>query len=201
MKNMNKNKDSEKKFSEENNNLNKEEENNTQNKSKTENSNNKKEKSPEKMIIKIDDDTKQKLLEEEKKPKIKIFNNKKNNDICSELLKSTMDKEKELIVIPYAKEKQKVNKTLNTIGTAHGISYPTCSVIKGTPNIDKKYLSIIRTDDKKENKKKKNNTFKSDAKNIKKEYKAEINLDNNNIIENNNLKEMLGNANNIQEFS
>ena len=201
MKNMNKNKDSEKKFSEENNNLNKEEENNTQNKSKTESSNNKKEKSPEKMIIKIDDDTKQKLLEEEKKPKIKIFNNKKNNDICSELLKSTMDKEKELIVIPYAKEKQKVNKTLNTIGTAHGISYPTCSVIKGTPNIDKKYLSIIRTDDKKENKKKKNNTFKSDTKNIKKEYKAEINLDNNNIIENNNLKEMLGNANNIQEFS
>ena len=40
------------------------------------------------------------------------------------------------------------------------------------------------------------------AKSSKKEFKAEINLDSNNndILDNNNLKEMLGNAKNIQEF-
>ena len=202
MKNKNKNKNTENKSQKEKNNLNREEENDTPDKLDAERSQNMKEETSEKMTIKIDEKINQELLKEEKKPKIKIFNNKKNNDICSELLKSTIDKEKELIIIPYAKEKQKINKTLNTIGNAHGISYPTCSVIKGIQNPDKNYLSIIRTDDKKGNKKKKKNNFNSNTKNSKKEFKAEIYLDSNNndILDNNNLKEMLGNAKNIQEF-
>ena len=151
-------------------------------------------KSTEKMTIKVDDNIGQEILKDEKKPKIKIFNNKKNNEICSELLKSTMNKEKELIIIPYAKEKQKINKTLNTIGNAHGISYPTCSVIKGILTEDKNYLAIIRDVDKKRNKKRKSKNIT----NIKKKSKAEINLDN--IMDNNNLKEMLTNADNIQDY-
>ena len=149
-------------------------------------------KSSQKMIIKIDEKIEKEL---EKKPKIKIFNNKKNNIICSELLKSTINQEKELILIPYAKEKQKINKTLNTIGNSHGISYPNCSVIKGTVPKDKNYLSIIRDDDKKINKKKKSKLFNKN----KKELLAEINLEDN-VMDNNNLKEMLGNAENIQDY-
>ena len=153
-------------------------------------------KSQEKMIIKIDENIQKEIeQEQEKRPKIKIFNNKKNNVICSELLKSTINQEKELILIPYAKEKQKINKTLNTIGNAHGISYPNCSVIKGILTKDKNYLTIIRDNDKKSNKKKRNKITSSN----KKEYIAEINLEDN-IIDNNNLKEMLGNAKNIKKF-
>ena len=153
-------------------------------------------KSQEKMIIKIDENIQKEIeQEQEKRPKIKIFNNKKNNVICSELLKSTINQEKELILIPYAKEKQKINKTLNTIGNAHGISYPNCSVIKGILTKDKNYLTIIRDNDKKSNKKKRNKITSSN----KKEYIAEINLEDN-IIDNNNLKEMLGNAKNIKNF-
>ena len=153
-------------------------------------------KSEEKMIIKIDENIQKEIeQEQEKKPKIKIFNNKKNNVICSELLKSTINQEKELILIPYAKEKQKINKTLNTIGNAHGISYPNCNVIKGFLTKDKNYLAIIRDDDKKINKKKKSKLMN----NNKKENIAEINLEDN-IIVNNNLKEMLGNAENTQDY-
>ena len=153
-------------------------------------------KSQEKMIIKIDENIQKEIeQEQEKRPKIKIFNNKKNNVICSELLKSTINQEKELILIPYAKEKQKINKTLNTIGNAHGISYPNCSVIKGILSKDKNYLAIIRDNDKKSDKKKRNKITSSN----KKEYIAEINLEDN-IIDNNNLKEMLGNAKNIKNF-
>ena len=155
--------------------------------------NSSKSKSPEKMIIKIDLDTQKEIEKEEKKAK-KIFNNKKNNGICSQLLRTSLNQEKELIMLPYAKEKQKVNKTINTIGNANGISYPTLSVIKGTTLSDKNYLYIIRNDDKKNKKKNKlmNNSNR-------KEYKAEINLDND-IIDDNNLKKMLGNAKNIQNF-
>jgi len=153
-------------------------------------------KSQEKMIIKIDENIQKEIeQEQEKRPKIKIFNNKKNNVICSELLKSTINQEKELILIPYAKEKQKINKTLNTIGNAHGISYPNCSVIKGILSKDKNYLAIIRDNDKKSDKKKRNKITSSN----KKEYIAEINLEDN-IMDNNNLKEMLGNAKNIKNF-
>ena len=151
-----------------------------------------KNKSPEKMVIKIDLDTQKEFEKEEKKSK-RIFNNKKNNGICSQLLRTSLNQEKELIMLPYAKEKQKINKTINTIGNANGISYPTCSVIKGIAQGDKNYLSIIRDDDKK--KKKKNKLMN----NNRKEYKAEINLDND-IIDDNNLKKMLGNAKNSQNF-
>ncbi len=173
---------------------NNEEENNVTNPSNVNKPKHSKVKSTEKMSIKVDDNIEQEILKDEKKPKIKIFNNKKNNEICSELLKSTMKKEKELIIIPYAKEKQKINKTLNTIGNAHGISYPTCSVIKGVLTKDKNYLAIIRDDDKKGNKKRKSKNMT----NIKKKSKAKINLDNN--IDNNNLKEMLTNEENIQDY-
>ena len=154
-------------------------------------------KSPEKMVITVDETIQKELEEKEeaKKPKIKIFNNKKNNGICSDLLKSAINQEKELIMMPYAKEKEKINKTLNTIGNAHGISYPTCSVINGILTQDKNYLAIIREDDRKKNKKKKNKLLS----NIRKEYIAEINLDNN-IVDDNNLKEMLGNVGNTQNY-
>ena len=153
-------------------------------------------KSPEKMVITVDEKIQKELEQEEaKKPKIKIFNNKKNNGICSDLLKSAINQEKELIMMPYAKEKEKINKTLNTIGNAHGISYPTCSVINGILTQDKNYLAIIREDDRKKNKKKKNKLLGG----IRKEYIAEINLDNN-IVDDNNLKEMLGNGGNTQDY-
>ena len=150
-------------------------------------------KSPEKMRIKVDENFQLELQKErEKKPKIKIFNNKKNNGICSELLKSTLNNEKELILLPYAKEKQKVFKTLNTIGNAHGISYPTCSVIKGSSLKDKIYLNIIRDD------KKKKRRIRKDLTIYKKNNKAEINLDN--ALESNNLKEMLGGKENVKDY-
>ena len=144
------------------------------------------------MRIKVDENFQLDLQKEkEKKPKIKIFNNKKNNGICSELLRSTLNNEKELILLPYAKEKQKVFKTLNTIGNAHGISYPTCSVIKGSSLKDKNYLTIIRDDKKKKR-------IKKDLANYKKNNKPEINLDN--ALESNKLKKMLGNKENIKDY-
>ena len=154
-------------------------------------------KSPEKMVITVDEKIQKELEEKEeaKKPKITIFKNKQNHGICSDLLKSAINQEKELIMMPYAKEKEKINKTLNTIGNAHGISYPTCSVINGILTQDKNYLAIIREDDRKKNKKKKNKLLS----NIRKEYIAEINLDNN-IVDDNNLKEMLGNVGNTQNY-
>ena len=150
-------------------------------------------KPPEKMRIKVDENFQLELQKEkEKKPKIKIFNNKKNNGICSELLKSTLINEKELILLPYAKEKQKVFKTLNTIGNAHGISYPTCSVIKGSSLKDKIYLNIIRDDNKKKRR------IRKDLTTYKKNNKAEINLGN--ALESNNLKEMLGGKENVKDY-
>ena len=60
--------------------------------------------------------------------KIKIFNNKKNNDICSDLLKTVKNNEKKLIIFPYAREKQKINKTIHTIGNSNGVTYPKTSI-------------------------------------------------------------------------
>ena len=51
----------------------------------------------------------------EKKAKPHIFNNKKNNNACSNLLRLAINTEKELLVMPYPKEKQKKNKILNEI--------------------------------------------------------------------------------------
>ena len=166
------------------------------NKKTEEKSKSPKNKSPEKMIIKVDPTISKELVEneEETKPKKQIFNNKKNNGLCSDLLRNSINQEKELILIPYAKEKQKINKTLNTIGNANGISYPTCSVIKGILTQDKNYLAIIRDADKKKNKKKKNKLMSNNI-----QYKAEINLESD-AIDDNNLKEMLGDAENIKDY-
>ena len=166
------------------------------NKKTEEKSKSPKNKSPEKMIIKVDPTISKELAEneEETKPKKQIFNNKKNNGLCSDLLRNSINQEKELILIPYAKEKQKINKTLNTIGNANGISYPRCSVIKGILTQDKNYLAIIRDADKKKNKKKKNKLMSSNI-----QYKAEINLESD-AIDDNNLKEMLGDAENIKDY-
>ena len=96
---------------------------------------NKDNKQNEKMIIKLKEETVNEIikdeLKKEKKQKLIIFNNKKNNVQCSNLLKSTINTEKELLFMPYAKEKQKINKTLNEIGRSNGISYPNYSIIKG----------------------------------------------------------------------
>ena len=85
-----------------------------------------------------------------RKSKTKIFNNKKNNENCSNLLKNIMKNEKELIIMPYAKEKQKKNKTINTIGAINGISYPKISIYSGGNNLNSNanIMNIIRVDDK-----------------------------------------------------
>ena len=105
-------------------------------------------KSGDKMIIKLKPETINEIMKDEQKKeekrKIIIFNNKKNNVKCSDLLKSAINTEKALLVIPYAKEKQKIHKTLNEIGRSNGISYPNYSVIKGAI-IDNK--AIMRVDD------------------------------------------------------
>ena len=87
--------------------------------------------------------------EEIRTSKVNIFNNKKNNDLCSELLKATMKNEKNLFLIPYAKKKEKVNKNFHTIGDANGISYPNLSVVNGILLAEKSYVNIIRNDDRK----------------------------------------------------
>ena len=107
---------------------------------------NKEEKSKnEVMTIKIDGNLAEDCSKNKKK-KIRIFNNKKNNNACTQLLKTFQNEEKDLIMLPYPKKKENVNKTLNTIGNAHGISYPVYSVITGT---SKGYLSIITDKDRK----------------------------------------------------
>ena len=104
-----------------------------------------------KMIIKLKEDTVNEIIKDEekneKKLKSLIFNNKKNNNICSNLLKSVINNEKQLLVIPYPKEKQKKVKTLNEIGRANGISYPDYSVIKGVITEFNNYKEFLRGDD------------------------------------------------------
>jgi hypothetical protein len=115
-----------------------------------ENENNNNENSKIKIKIKsnesLDNSLKSKKL---RKSKVNIFNNKKNNSLCSELLRSTMNNEKKLILIPYAKNKEKINKTFHTIGDAHGIPYPNLSVVNGILLGKQNYVNIIRDDDRK----------------------------------------------------
>ena len=40
-----------------------------------------------------------------------------------------MDNEKQLILIPYAKRKEKINKVFHTIGDSNGIPYPSNNII------------------------------------------------------------------------
>ena len=87
--------------------------------------------------------------EEIRTSKVNIFNNKKNNDLCSELLKATMKNEKNLFLIRYAIKKEKVNKNFHTIGDANGIPYPNLSVVNGILLAEKSYVNIIRNDDRK----------------------------------------------------
>ena len=96
------------------------------------------------MIIKLKPETINEIMKDEQKKeekrKIIIFNNKKNNVKCSDLLKSAINTEKVLLVIPYAKEKQKIHKTLNEIGRSNGISYPNYRIIKGVVTDNKEIL-------------------------------------------------------------
>ena len=136
-------------------------------------------KTGDKMILTLKEDTINEIIRDEKNKekakKIVIFNNKKNNVKCSDLLKSVINTEKELLVMPYAKKKQKINKTLDELGRSNGISYPTLNVIKGIISNDNSYKAIIRgEDDNKYNSK----THKFSLSKLKYNT-AEINLDNN----------------------
>lgn len=83
--------------------------------------------------------------------KIKIFNNKKNNDRCSNLLKKMKSDEKELVIFPYVKEKQKVNKTIHAIGHSNGVVYLKTSVLSGgnENNVYNNFMSKIRSAERK----------------------------------------------------
>ena len=119
---------------------------------KTQNEQKEKEnKTGDKMIIRLKEETVNEILKnennKEKKAKPYIFNNKKNNKECSNLLRLAINTEKELLVMPYPKEKQKKNKTLNEIGLANGISYPTTNIITGILSEKDNYKVIIRGED------------------------------------------------------
>ena len=81
--------------------------------------------------------------------KFEKFNTPNNNDICSQLLQTTMDNEKMLYLIPYAKQKEKIKKTFKTIGISNGISYSEYREIKGAENDNNNILNIIRDDGRK----------------------------------------------------
>ena len=59
--------------------------------------------------------------------------------------------------MPYPKEKQKKNKTLNEIGIANGIYYPTTNIIKEILSEKDNYKVIIRGEDENKYNAKKNN--------------------------------------------
>ena len=114
--------------------------------------------------------------------KIKIFNNKKNNDICSDLLKTVKNNEKKLIIFPYAREKQKINKTIHTIGNSNGVTYPKTSLLSGgnENNTYNNFINKIRFDRKNNNDIKMNirlNLFKNQYPN---KAKIDLTLDDNN---------------------
>ena len=85
--------------------------------------------------------------------KIQIFNNKKNNNLCLNILKKMKENEKELIIIPYAKEKQKVYKTINAIGHSNGITYLKTSLLSGgnEKNFYNNFINNIRNNENKKN--------------------------------------------------
>ena len=97
--------------------------------------------------------------------KVKIFNNKKNNLECSNLLKKMKENEKHLIIFPYVKEKQKINKTIHTIGHSNGVTYLKTSVLSGgnENNIYNNFMKKIRSDEK-----------KSSIRNIKKKMRLNL---------------------------
>ena len=48
----------------------------------------------------------------EKENTLEKFNIPSNNDICSKLLLSTLENEKQLLLVPYAKQKEKIKKDI-----------------------------------------------------------------------------------------
>ena len=60
-----------------------------------------------------------------------------------------MNNEKQLLLIPYAKQKEKIKKTFNTIAKLNGVSYSEYRVIQGTENDNKNIYNIIRDDNRK----------------------------------------------------
>ena len=112
------------------------------------------------------------------KKNTKIFNNRKNNDICSNLLKQSIENGKELSIFPYAKQKEKISKTIDSIGFLNGISYSRTSILSGgNVNLGNHNIMYIIRENKKGNKSK--NDFWGNHINIAKNTitgKAEINL-------------------------
>ena len=60
-----------------------------------------------------------------------------------------MNNEKQLVLVPYAKKKEKIKKTFNTIAKLNGVSYSEFRVIKGTEMDNNNIYNIIRDDDRK----------------------------------------------------
>ena len=60
-----------------------------------------------------------------------------------------MNNEKQLLLIPYAKQKEKIKKTFNTIAKLNGVSYSEYRVIQGTENDNNNIYNIIRDDNRK----------------------------------------------------
>ena len=113
-----------------------------------------------------------------RKTNVKIFNNRKNNDICSNLLKQSIENGKELSLFPYAKEKQKINKTIDTIGFSNGITYFNTSIFSGG-NVnfgDHNIHNIMRENNKKDKKYRNSKTIKEGYNKKNSPSLAEINL-------------------------
>ena len=81
--------------------------------------------------------------------KFEKYNTPNNNDICSQLLRTTMDNEKKLLLIPYAKQKEKIKKTFNTIGNSNGITYSEYRIINGNEDDNENIVNILREDNRK----------------------------------------------------
>ena len=115
--------------------------------------------------------------------KIEMFNTSKNNDICSQLLQATMNNEKKLLLVPYAKQKEKIKKTFNTIGNSNGITYSEYRIINGNKKDKENIANIIREDNRKSVSKKKeysemSSIRKSDYSNINRigDFNPELNF-------------------------
>lgn len=84
-----------------------------------------------------------------KKKKVVIFNNRKNNALCSELLRQSLEDEKELLSIPYSFDKLKKKKQFHTIGPVNNIPYQRTSMLNGSGNSKNNFLNIIRDSERK----------------------------------------------------
>lgn len=121
---------------------------------------------------------KEKIKKLVKRANTKIFNNKKNNDICSNLLKQSIENGNKLSLFPYAKQKEKINKTIDTIGFFNGISYSKTSILSGgNVNLGNHNIMYITRENKRGNKFK-NYFWGNNFNNVKGKVtsKAEINL-------------------------